>query len=235
MAYFEFLNHLAWTGPGQEMVPKSMWFNFPPGLDRELARRLGDIGNTAASTYCGIHPADVPYMGGEYQDLPWIWDWFESFERDSFRTIRLRKDMKGQFFSELEGKWAHLCSYREDLIASEEMSSEESELMDVLSYLFSSDLTDTKKDSIQMLCVLVLASVNDGLLCLKNIEFDKAAMHMSNAYQALFHIRSDCEAFVSGRSRGGQLRHLNDPKSKDKKLVFECWEALTCPPPAVPA
>lgn len=64
MAYFEFLNHLAWTGPGQEMVPKSMWFNFPPGLDRELARRLGDIGNTAASTYCGIHPADVPYMGG---------------------------------------------------------------------------------------------------------------------------------------------------------------------------
>lgn len=133
--------------------------------------------------------------------------------------------MKGQFFSELEGKWAHLCSYREDLIASEEMSSEESELMDVLGYLFSSDLTDTKKDSIQMLCVLVLASVNDGLLCLKNIEFDKAAMHMSNAYQALFHIRSDCEAFVSGRSRGGQLRHLNDPKSKDKKLVFECWEA----------
>lgn len=215
MSRFEYLQSVAWLGPGQSLTDHIVRKSFDGDKDSELACRLCNLADSAASAYTGLFPVEWSYFSfGGCVDLPWLLDWYTESRKEGSDeiSIRLSGGTKDRFFTELKQFWIELQRQKED-----------SATLDPLDALFSTKLTSTKRGSIQSLSALILCLVNDGLLFLRAAQYDEVALCMSNAYQCLIHLQSDSASYVSGQSRGGKIRHLNDPKAKDKEFVYQCW------------
>lgn len=214
---FELLLSSAWTEKGEQMCNQDLWRNFADQQDQELGVRLCNLADSAASTYCGLFSADSPYFSwNEVIELPWMWDWHVSEVRPGGVSIRLKENIRASFFEEIDRLWLEFEHQRGAIEEGEGP-------LNLLQNYFLTSLTATKKSSIQTLSMLVLSFVNDALCLLRESRYREAALLMSSAYECMMHIQVDCGAYVTGRSRGGKLRHENDPKAKDKELVYQCW------------
>lgn len=217
---FDSIRSGAWTGPGQEMSSRTLWAEIDEGLEKELTFRLCRLADFAAWTYCGMY-SKSDFSSTEFtKSLPWTSEWFKESTSDKTgeKFIQLMEGVADKFFNEIENLWDEFQLQRHAL-----QRDESYEDFGVLSDLFSTKLTMTKQAAIQSLSMLMLVHITDALQLLRSSKYVDAAISTSNCYECLMHVHFKCERLLSGQSRGGKVRHANDPKSKEKEFIRNCW------------